>query len=266
MKSLDELSWQRNSVVGLDLKGQRSRPHQTKFAPHSCRHHLELLHCYLHRKQLFFSFQIKCPLLYSCQTSPPSSALGPLAVVVHHPWHQALVLLHVLCHSLTDQLEDVLSGDAHGVGHFYSQHVQSQDGSTGDLNFCHHWLTQLKKMKQTIIIIILSLFLKTSSTEGNPTLSWHGFSQGNICLRPLPSALSTSRTERTSSASSDGSSEAAWSLPFHVLSKVTWRSMTFAPRATAATEILIPDSWPEYPMGISGNSFWYSCSGWNQYY
>ncbi len=91
------------------------------------------------------------------------------------------------------------------------------------------------------------------------TLSWHGFSHGNICLRPLPSALSTSRTERTSSVSSEGTREAAWSLPFHVLSRVMWRSMTFAPRATAATEILIPDSWPEYPMGISGNSFWYSC-------
>lgn len=96
--------------------------------------------------------------------------------------------------------------------------------------------------------------------RGYLTLSWHGFSQGNICLRPLPSALSTSRMERTSSVSSEGSSEAEWSLPFHVLSKVTWRSMTFVPRATAATEILIPDSWPEYPMGISGNSFWYSCS------
>lgn len=92
------------------------------------------------------------------------------------------------------------------------------------------------------------------------TLSWHGFSQGNICLRLLPSALSTSRMERTSSASSGGSSDAAWSLPFNVLSKVTWRSMIFAPRDTAATEILIPDSWPEYPMGISGNSFWYSCN------
>lgn len=53
------------------------------------------------------------------------------------------------------------------------------------------------------------------------TLSWHGFSQGSICLRPLPSALSTSRIDRTSSANSGGSSEAAWSLPFHVLSKVT---------------------------------------------
>lgn len=92
------------------------------------------------------------------------------------------------------------------------------------------------------------------------TLSWHGFSQGSICLTPLPSALSTSRMERTNSASSLGTREASWSFPFQVLSKVTWRSTTFAPIATAATEITIPDSWPEYPMGISGNSFWYSCS------
>lgn len=96
--------------------------------------------------------------------------------------------------------------------------------------------------------------------NGVLTLSWHGFSQGNIRLIPLPSALSTSRTERTSSVSSAGSSDASWSLPFHVLSKVMWRSTTFAPRATAATVILTPDSCPEYPMGISGNSFWYSCS------
>ncbi|TNN64357.1 hypothetical protein EYF80_025398 [Liparis tanakae] len=36
---------------------------------------------------------------------------------------------------------------------------------------------------------------------------------------PVPSALSTSRTERTSSASSEGNREAEWSFPFHVLSK-----------------------------------------------
>jgi len=77
------------------------------------------------------------------------------------------------------------------------------------------------------------------------TLSKHACSQGNIVLMPVPSALSISRTERTSSASSEGNREAEWSFPFHVLSKVTWRSMTFAPRAMAPMEMSIPDSWPE---------------------
>lgn len=96
------------------------------------------------------------------------------------------------------------------------------------------------------------------SAHPGSTLSWHGFSQGSICLMLVPRDLSTNRMAFTSSVSSEGSREASWSLPFQLLSRVTWRSMTFAPRATAATEMWTPDSWPEYPMGISGNSFWYS--------
>lgn len=36
------------------------------------------------------------------------------------------------------------------------------------------------------------------------------------------------------------------------------QGQTFAPRATAATEIAVPSSWPEQPMTVSGNRCWYS--------
>lgn len=93
-----------------------------------------------------------------------------------------------------------------------------------------------------------------------PTLLWQEASQGSICLIGEPIAISTILMALTSSASSAGSSDAAWSLPFQVLSRVTWRSRTFAPSATAATDTWMPVSCPEYPMGMSGNSFWNSCN------
>lgn len=91
------------------------------------------------------SSDIKCLFHDSFQNSPPSSALGLLAVAVHHLWCDALVLLHVLHHLLTDQLEDVLGKDAHGLGHLYCQHVQSQDSPFGDLDLGHHRLAELEE-------------------------------------------------------------------------------------------------------------------------
>lgn len=75
--------------------------------------------------------------------SPRLSTLDLLAIVVHHPWRDALVLLHILRYGLTNQLEDVLGVDAHGLGHLHRQHVQSQDSSSGEFDFGHHRLTQL---------------------------------------------------------------------------------------------------------------------------
>lgn len=123
----------------LWLQCQKSQQHQTKLPWHSC--HIELLPNYPQRitklkLSAFFFF-------YLFQNSRPSSALDLLAVAVHHLWRDALVLPHVLRHGLANQLEDVLSPDSHGLGHLHCQHVQSQDSSSGDLNFGHHRLTQL---------------------------------------------------------------------------------------------------------------------------
>ena len=81
----------------------------------------------------------------SFPNSPPSSTFGLLAVAVHHLRRDTLILLHVLHHLLADQLEDVLGKDAHGLGHLYCQHVQSQDRPFGDLDLGHHWLTELEE-------------------------------------------------------------------------------------------------------------------------
>lgn len=77
------------------------------------------------------------------------------------------------------------------------------------------------------------------------TLLWQEASQGSICLIGEPIAISTVLIAFTSSASSAGSRDAAWSLPFQLLSRVTWRSRTFAPSATAATDTWMPVSCPE---------------------
>lgn len=71
------------------------------------------------------------------------SAFGLLAVAFHHLWCDALVLLHIFRHGLTNQLKDVLGLHAHGLSYLHCQHVQSQDGSSGDFNFGHHRLSQL---------------------------------------------------------------------------------------------------------------------------
>ena len=65
------------------------------------------------------------------------------------------------------------------------------------------------------------------------------------CLRPSPRELSTERTSRTSSASSSGSSDAAWSGPAIPRSSVKCFSRTQAPRATAASAVVMPGVWSE---------------------
>lgn len=77
------------------------------------------------------------------------------------------------------------------------------------------------------------------------TFSLQASSQGKSCLTGDPMAFSTIRMLLTNSANSLGSSDAWWSLPFQVLSKVMWRSNILAPIATAAIEMAIPVSWPE---------------------
>lgn len=82
------------------------------------------------------------------QTACPSSALGLLAVAVHHLCRDTLVLLHVLRHGLSDELVDVLGYNTHGLGHLHRQHIQSQDSSLGDLDLGYHRLTQLDAQEE----------------------------------------------------------------------------------------------------------------------
>src|SRR5690242_17180511 len=76
-----------------------------------------------------------------------------------------------------------------------------------------------------------------------------GSSLGVGALTPSPSAASTSRIALISSRSCSGSSDAWWSGPSRVRSRVKCFSMQAAPRPTAATATWIPRVWSESPTG-----------------
>lgn len=76
-------------------------------------------------------------------TFQPLSTFGLLPIAVHHLRDDALILLYVLHHGLPNQLENVLSLDAHGLCHLHCQHVCSEDSPFRGLDFGHHRLAEL---------------------------------------------------------------------------------------------------------------------------
>lgn len=128
---------------------QRSELHWRGSPWHSCNVCVILISFpskFPHRnhKTFILSLSAVATNLSRTTNAAPSSALGLFGVAVHHLRCDALILLDVLRHSLTNQLEYLLWRDALGFSHFHNQHIQSQDSSSGDLHLGHHWLTQLE--------------------------------------------------------------------------------------------------------------------------